>query len=610
MPRRSGFPQGSGEVLERDRGSKSPVSFQPPPRGANKIYTYDVVFLIEKSKINAQSKTPIPYKITKNISRLQVIPPTTRHFFTNYIRHYYQQTLAIPGFFLYTIIEKQDGTSKITTQGEKHMRYGMKNILAMLLAAILLVGCGAGTETDTKGADNAAGTNTETETESVVETEEPFGVEKADYSGAQVNILLAGNWSFDDFIAEELTGEAIKDARFNVNKATEDLLNVTIRVDNQSGAASGGTGTGYKLFDNMVMAGSSDYDFGSIGCYDVCTLSYNGRLLDLNKMASIDLNRSWWDPKANEHLSIRGKMFFSTGDIQILDNDCTYCFLFNKQVVEDFALENPYELVANNQWTFDKFYEMGNSVASDLNGDGKKDLQDRYGVLIWQDSVIGMLHSSGGKCATIDEKGHINLTLNTETNVDVLTRWLTMNTEPMAYFLGGATDDEVHSIFTENRCLFYTRYLKAASWFRDMDTDFGILPYPKWDATQQDYCNTMHAYGTSYISVPITTADQARTGAVIESLAYYGQKQLTPAYYETTLKGKYFRDEESAAMLDLIFKSRFFDIGMYYQFGGYNEMVITMMQQKKTDFVSMYEKKEAKALEKIAEVNAAYDAME
>ena len=508
------------------------------------------------------------------------------------------------------MIEKQDGTSKITTQGEKHMRYGMKNILAMLLAAILLVGCGAGTETDTKGADNAAGTNTETETESVVETEEPFGVEKADYSGAQVNILLAGNWSFDDFIAEELTGEAINDARFNVNKATEDLLNVTIRVDNQSGAASGGTGTGYKLFDNMVMAGSSDYDFGSIGCYDVCTLSYNGRLIDLNKLENIDLSRSWWDQKANEHLAIRGKMFFSTGDIQILDNDCTYCFLFNKQVVEDFALENPYELVANNQWTFDKFYEMGNSVASDLNGDGKKDLEDRYGVLIWQDSVIGMLHSSGGKCATIDDNGHINLTLNTETNVDVLTRWLTMNTEPMAYFLGGATDDEVHTIFTQNRCLFYTRYLKAASWFRDMDTDFGILPYPKWDATQQDYCNTMHAYGTSYISVPITTADQARTGAVIESLAYYGQQMLTPAYYETTLKGKYFRDEESAAMLDLIFKSRFFDIGMYYQFGGYNEMVITMMQQKKTDFVSMYEKKETQALEKIAEVNAAYDAME
>ena len=46
------IPQGSGEVLERDRGSKSPVSLQPPPRGANKIYTYDVVFRIGESKTN------------------------------------------------------------------------------------------------------------------------------------------------------------------------------------------------------------------------------------------------------------------------------------------------------------------------------------------------------------------------------------------------------------------------------------------------------------------------------------------------------------------------------------------------------------------------------
>ena len=71
MPRRSGYPQGSGEVLERDRGSQSPVSFQPPPRGANKIYTYDVVFSPGEARKNDISQTPIPYKITKNISQTQ-----------------------------------------------------------------------------------------------------------------------------------------------------------------------------------------------------------------------------------------------------------------------------------------------------------------------------------------------------------------------------------------------------------------------------------------------------------------------------------------------------------------------------------------------------------
>ena len=47
--------------MERDRGSQSPVSFQPPPRGANKIYRSDEVFLIEKTQTNDISQTQFPY---------------------------------------------------------------------------------------------------------------------------------------------------------------------------------------------------------------------------------------------------------------------------------------------------------------------------------------------------------------------------------------------------------------------------------------------------------------------------------------------------------------------------------------------------------------------
>ena len=65
MPRRSGSPKGSGEVLERDRGSKSPVSFQPPPRGANKIYTYDVVFSPGEARKKIHSQTPLPLRSPK-----------------------------------------------------------------------------------------------------------------------------------------------------------------------------------------------------------------------------------------------------------------------------------------------------------------------------------------------------------------------------------------------------------------------------------------------------------------------------------------------------------------------------------------------------------------
>ena len=69
MPRRSGSPRGSGEVLERDRGSKSPVSLQPPPRGANKIYTYDVVFSMGGSQYNPNKPTAVPlYADPQNVT--------------------------------------------------------------------------------------------------------------------------------------------------------------------------------------------------------------------------------------------------------------------------------------------------------------------------------------------------------------------------------------------------------------------------------------------------------------------------------------------------------------------------------------------------------------
>ena len=65
MLRRSGFPgvrrwspEDGGEGLRRVLLLRPLV----PPQGANKIYKSDEVFLIEESKTNDQSKTPIPYK--------------------------------------------------------------------------------------------------------------------------------------------------------------------------------------------------------------------------------------------------------------------------------------------------------------------------------------------------------------------------------------------------------------------------------------------------------------------------------------------------------------------------------------------------------------------
>ena len=144
----------------------------------------------------------------------------------------------------------------------------------------------------------------------------------------------------------------------------------------------------------------------------------------------------------------------------------------------------------------------------------------------------------------------------------------------------------------------------------DMEDDYGLLPYPKWDESQQDFCNTMHAYGTSYVCIPTTVADPDMSGAVLEALSYYGKEYITPAYYETTLKGKYFRDEESAEMLDYILFQRTYDLGMIFNWGNMFVNIINISFNPGTDFASTYARDEKAALADIEKFISALDPFE
>ena len=111
-------------------------------------------------------------------------------------------------------------------------------------------------------------------------------------------------------------------------------------------------------------------------------------------------------------------------------------------------------------------------------------------------------------------------------------------------------------------------------------------------------------------SVPLGAeyaADPERTGMVLESLAYESMKRVTPAYYDKTLIGKYFRDDESVEMLDIILKTRVFDLGWYYQLGLYNDEILYMVYAEKNNWASRYEKYESKALADTERINSAFE---
>lgn len=103
-----------------------------------------------------------------------------------------------------------------------------------------------------------------------------------------------------------------------------------------------------------------------------------------------------------------------------------------------------------------------------------------------------------------------------------------------------------------------------------MDEDFGIIPWPKYDETIDNYYANVDA-GCNLFIVPVTNPDPEKASVILEALAYESYLTVIPTYYDVVLTTKFTRDAESVEMLDIIRAGRVFDIG-YYFFDNSNDL--------------------------------------
>ncbi len=483
-------------------------------------------------------------------------------------------------------------------------------LLALLLAVLVFASCG---ETETPEVPET------TQVQMIfTEPDAPAIPAKLDLTG-DFNILIAGN-SGNDFAGEADSATAVELASYRRNQVMNEQYGVNITYEENFGFGSThGTGTGYMKVYTEYMAGMNSYHAAMIGTYDVATLARNGLLWDLSSLPYMDLTKPYWDQKANEDLAVGGKMFYTTGDISIQDNNATHGMIFNKDLIANFQMENPYTLVKNDEWTMENFGKMVKSVGQDVDNSGLYDEKDLYGLLTWNDPMLAVLSGAREKIVDITDSGDIELVLYNERVVNLYDAFeAIVYDQQHAYNFqydanAGAEapsatwDPNRDTMFNENRALFYFHLLSVVSRHRDSEVDFGILPYPKLDASQEDYGHSVGAFHSQFFCIPLM-AEPVRSGAVGELLAYYGQELLTPAYYEKTLYGKYVRDEESADMLDIIFATHVFDLGSYYKIGDLSTWIGRMYRTRQS-LTNIYETYRNAAESQIAQLNEAFDAM-
>ena len=441
---------------------------------------------------------------------------------------------------------------------------------------------------------------------------------KDDFGGAEFRILTAGQTNggaCNDFGFEQENPEAtyLDKAQYKRILDVEKAYNVDIIQDTKEGyssASTGKPGPGYNLICDHVASGTDMYDLCLIAGYDVSQLATQGFLYNMGMIPGVDLTKSYWDQNAIEDLSIAGLTFFTTGEITVSDNNAVNCIIFNKDLAKEYKIENPYDLVNNNEWTIEKFAELAKKVSEDLNSDGEMGSEDRYGLLVWDDSITVIPSAAGQRCATINEKGEIELTLFNEATLNALDAYadIAYDTVYALQYQRYHNSGSGFELFTNNQGLFMPVLVGnlISQHYRYLENDFGILPYPKLTASQKDYYTTISPFNSQFICVPLVVENINMVGTVTEALAYYGEKDVSPAYFDVTLMGKTCRDAESCDMLDIVFDNVIYDIGYYYQIGEYNKQLIMCLRDYDSMWATMYDKKLSMAQSQLDGINSSY----
>lgn len=474
-------------------------------------------------------------------------------------------------------------------------------VLALIIAASAAAGCASGSTGDDETSGNGeAPSDTMTDT-SAEETTEDFSsfMPSADYDGYEFRIVNSAptEWGLDAIDSEGTTGEIFNDTVFERNARVEDRLNIKI-----TGIQVGDVGSAVR---QSVLSNTNDYDLAYTELSSCATLATGDNLVDMAKLSKLNLDMPWWDRASIDSLSVAGRTFFAENDINMHYNEATWVLFFNKSLVTEYTLESPYDLVRGNKWTMDKMHEMMLAVARDADGNGEMNgPEDYFGFATHWGSYVGMLNGGGETLIVKNDDGEYvsNLTNERCMNVALKVGEIINDMNATAFpdrFKGTASPNNewAKNTFYNGHCLFYGEVIGSFTRLREMDQDFGLIPFPKYETTQEYYtCQVLNS--ARAMSIPRSYSDLDRACDIIEAMAIDSHTSLLPNYLDVTITGKAMRDEDSREMLELIFQYRMYDLGDVYGWGSLSNTLQNAI--KNPDAYMSTVEKTAKAVSKAA----------
>ncbi len=467
------------------------------------------------------------------------------------------------------------------------MKKTLRVIALLLLAAMtfsMVIGCSDTKDTDTETTNQSDTAASGDDTNDTAANATALNIPDVNYDGQEFRVLTKGTsqtqWQSVDIYSESASDDAISNAVYYRNLAVEEQYGIKVVEDSVADYFN-------QTAEALVYgaAGVGEYDMYCLSPETAVSVLINqGYVYDLNEMTYMNLEAEWYDQNSIEQLSLDGKVFMVTGAMLTMDDDATGAILFNKELAEQYNMPDFYQMVRDGTWTIDVLTQYAALAVNDVNANGQLDAaSDVFGLLTEYDETNALVAGAGLLMISKNSEDYPEVAATSEDYYNMLEKVLNIvNNFDVTLFaekVSGYSDvwtDCMDVAFKESRALFYACWLNRATLLRDMEDDFGILPYPKYDEEQEEYWSFVSTYCANSISVPTYVSDIDFVSTAIEALSYeslYGDHSLTEAYYSQTLEYRNARDEESSEMLDIIFGNTIFDLGMMFDWGSISSLV-------------------------------------
>lgn len=445
----------------------------------------------------------------------------------------------------------------------------MKRIITIALAltlALLQTACQkSGGDTDT---DNSGAKESTVQPETVDYPDDlPEGLR---FNGETVTFLYREEVA-DEFCADTSNGDIVNDSIYDSFRSVEERLGVDIETIKRPGHLKAVRTEYVNYVKGSIMAGNDEFDWVDILINSVPALLTEHIFKDLSENKYIDFDKPYYLEGLRDTLAIDGKLYLLSGDASLGYLKSAFCIFFNRRLAEEYKLGDLYALVDSGDWTLEKLEELSSAACQDLNNDGKFTLDDRLGFVVHdRNHTKGFIASTGTQMFT-KSGGEWKFTYGSERDADVCAKIYELFFKTTGNYYGDVTNGDADPIydlisakFASGEIFMMTAELDdSVSQLRDMTDDFGILPYPKYDKSQENYYSSARTIHNSFL-MPVTVKDEDMAGAVMEALSGSNYMTVSPTYFETALKEKYSRDADSARMYDLIKGSMTLDFGYIY----------------------------------------------